>query len=453
MSELLSSSSFTVALVVALVTALYYHHKKSETRRREEAAHARAAARRQIQEQEDAHQARLRQQEERDAAKKQKKKKKNKPGDAAHDPSRHPNYVRRFGGHTGTVTGMSLSPNGEWLATCGSDGQLRVARAEKHSDNASMFVAAHGPEPLDHVCWEADNRTLACATRRTQAVTFYRVRGKKAAAAAPHAFPYELVELVKRRFETRDRLSAISSLVTDRSSVAYHLVLTGGEVATSSQGGNKTIVAWDGSGVQKHFLASLPTGCPGDARLSQDGKFLCGRAAGAGKEVKVFEVVKKRHKGEAEPQFERVAKAMSLYVGKDVADVDFLYDGGGTCDRALVACADGTFQVWNLAVEYRRGEDPRLVRSGAPLPEAPGGGAEDVAAIATSHRNGRVAVATADATVHAFTCADDGALVHDGALDNCHGHRGIAGDLQFNQEGTAVYTRGTLSRDVFSWKI
>ena len=434
-----------VALLVALATAFYYHHKRSEAQRKESIEQARAAARRSNQQQEEAHQERLRQQE--DRAKKRNKRK-NKPGDTPHDPSRHPHYVRRFGGHHGSVTGMSVSPNGEWVATCDTDGQLRVARAERSRHTADMFVAARASEPLDHVCWEGDNRTLACATRRTQEVTFYRVRGKKDSAS--RGFPYELVELAKRRFPTRERLDAATSLVTDRSSSSYHLVLTGGHAVAG--GSNNIVVAWDGSGVPDHFLASLSIGCPGDVRLSHDGKFLCGRAAGAGKEVKVFEVVKKRHKGEAEPRFERITKAMSLYVGKDVADVDFLYDGGGTCVRALVACADGNFQVWNLAVEYRRGEDPALLRACSPLPAAPGDG-DVVEAVATSHRNRRVVVATEGSTLHAFTCADDGGIVHDCTIENCHGPRGVAADLQFDREGTTVYTRGRLSKDVFSWKV
>ena len=45
----------------------------------------------------------------------------------------HPRYIRRFGGHSDNVLTMSICPNGEWMATAGMDGLVRVAQTKKGS--------------------------------------------------------------------------------------------------------------------------------------------------------------------------------------------------------------------------------------------------------------------------------------------------------------------------------
>lgn len=376
-----------------------------------------------------------------------KKKPKKKAVDTSHDPSKNPRYLRRFGGHNGNITGKDVSPNGEWMATCGVDGKLRVARVEK----ADMFVATVVPDHdrIDHVSWEGDNRTIACVLHRKQQVTFYRVRRKKDADSS--SFPYELVELVKRKFETRSKLDNITALLTDQSSSIYSLVLTSGDSTANKNG--KVIAAWNGSG--KTSVGLLNTGSAvNDPRISKDGRFICSRSAGSGKEVKLYEVVKKRHKGEIDPQFDNIASksVMSMHIGKDVADVDFLYsnDGGvdskSKCDKAIVVCNDGTIQIWNIDVEYKFKEDPKLICTCDHLQ-----GKGEIKAIATSYNNNRIAaVAFPGPTLQVFTYDNENKQVSfNFSMENCHGPKGIDDDLQFNAEGNVLYTRGSLSKDIF----
>jgi len=384
-----------------------------------------------------------------------KKKPKKKAVDTSHDPSKNLRYLRRFGGHNGNIIGKDVSPNGEWMATCGVDGKLRVARVEKADMSVETVVPDH--DRIDHVSWEGDNRTIACVLHRKQQVTFYRVRKKKDADANTSSsnFPYELVELVKRKFETQSKLDDITRLLTDQSSSIYSFVLTSGDSTTNKNG--KVIAAWNGS--DKTSIGLLNTGSAvNDARISKDGRFICSRSAGSGKEVKLYEVVKKRHKGEIDPQFDNLASksVMSMHIGKDVSDVDFLYsnDGGvdskSKCDKAIVVCNDGTFQIWNIDVEYKFKEDPKLICTCDHLQ-----GKGEIKAIATSYNNNRIAaVAFPGPTLQVFTYDNENKQVNfDFSMENCHGPKGIDDDLQFNAEGNVLYTRGSWSKDIFSWKV
>mmetsp|Transcript_6939 Transcript_6939/g.9213 ORF Transcript_6939/g.9213 Transcript_6939/m.9213 type:complete len:440 (-) Transcript_6939:457-1776(-) len=368
-------------------------------------------------------------------------------------PPSHPRFVRRFGGHSNNITDIALSPNGEWMATAGMDSQVRLSRVEK--DHPHEFVQ-HRIEDHDRVTslsWEADGRTVACGTNRSSEVRFYRVRMKKEAENSSTAkssdFPYELVELVKRRFSTSSKLDHVSACIADHSCSSFHLVFTSGESA--AQHGQKVTAAWDGKvGSASHdALASVKTGGSGDVRLSQDGKFFCGRGGGSMSEVKLFEVVRKKVKGEIDLHFDKISpkSVMTLFVNAKVVDVAFLYDNNSrVCDRAVVCTSDGAVQLWSLDVEYRLKEDPKLLCTTTVD--------KRIVAIDSSFRTDRFAIVTGDRSLHVFTassCSASKPFINlDFTVDECHAD-GV-GDVKICPEGKCVYTRAAAGKDVFAWR-
>eukprot|EP00591_Stephanopyxis_turris_P011154 CAMPEP_0195519224 /NCGR_PEP_ID=MMETSP0794_2-20130614/14526_1 /TAXON_ID=515487 /ORGANISM="Stephanopyxis turris, Strain CCMP 815" /LENGTH=434 /DNA_ID=CAMNT_0040648347 /DNA_START=26 /DNA_END=1330 /DNA_ORIENTATION=+ len=358
-------------------------------------------------------------------------------------PAAHERYIRRFGGHAGDVLSMSVSPNGEWMATTGVDGQLRVSRVEKEYN--SLFLRAN-IDNHDKICamsWEGDNRTIACALTRAEDVVFYRIKkkaGDQSSSTSPHSFPYELVELVKRRFSTSSKLDEVSECVTDSSSTGFNLVLTSGD--SSAKLKTKTVVAWDGK--TGDALGSVAIGS-GDVRLSRDGKFLCTRGGGKTTEIKVFEVLKKKIKGEIEPRFDKIPtkSVMTLIVKAKVVDVDFWYTNG-VCDKAIVCCVDGTIQIWNLDVEYRVKEDPKLLCTTKID--------KKIMMISSSFEKDRFVVATNDAMLHVYSYSSgpNPSISLDFTIERFHSE-GV-GDVQFCKSGNFLYSRGVVGKDVFAWK-
>ena len=156
----------------------------------------------------------------------------------------HARFVRRFGGHSGDITAFDVSPNGEWIATAGVDGLIRVVATSTKSASSSLSSSSNHLQVQckvqndkdegdsggmgyfqDHISalsWHGDNRTLTCAIHHSRQVCFFRVRKKKqtdstfsSAAAAAKNQSYELVELAKRRFSTKSKdMNNIDTCVT-----------------------------------------------------------------------------------------------------------------------------------------------------------------------------------------------------------------------------------------------
>jgi WD40 repeat protein len=378
----------------------------------------------------------------------------------------HPRFVRRFGGHSDHILDMAISPNGEWLATSGKDGQLRVTHVHQklkssqdmHLSSAIRYSVAEeklgGFKPsLSHIAWSPDNRTLVGTVVHSGEIALFRMRKQK--DAPPTAkFPFELVELPKRRFGTASKVQgSLLSCVVDQSHSNYLLVLTESEDPTH---GNIT-VAWDGTnGIaagkgslgtvnkKQHDNISNPA-----IRLSPDGRFACrGGLGGAATQVKLFEIVKKKVKGEVDPVFDKLSSksVMTLVAGRKVADVCFSNrNSSGNSDLAIVCCVDGLVQVWSLNVDYRQREDTKLLCFFQIQTT------EDIVYATASIKANRIAVLTTNSTLHILTYTESSVFL-DLTIEETHDE--LVADVQFCPfEGDVVYTRGEESKDVFSWKV
>lgn len=117
-------------------------------------------------------------------------------------------------------------------------------------------------------------------------------------------------------------------------------------------------------------MGSVHTTSPG-IHLSPDGSFICGRGGIGASEEKIYEVRRKKVKGQIEPVFDSIPSKNAITLipkaSAKVADVVFC----GECDKlkqdrlrlGIVACEDGTIEAWGLDVDFRQKEDPKFVSS------------------------------------------------------------------------------------------
>lgn len=370
-----------------------------------------------------------------------------------------PRFVRRFGGHSDSVLAMDVSPNGEWMATSGNDGQLRVTRViKKKGQDMHLTTNIKYSEDIQHLKgrlatlnWcSGDNRTLVGTLLHSSAIAFFRVRKKKDASATDK-FPFELVELSKRRFATDKKVQGtLNSSVVDHSHTFYTLLLT----ESDDPAHGNVVVAWDGTNgvsVGKGILGKSTKTTP-VIRLSPDGRFLChgcvGGTEAAGVQVKLFEVIKKKTKGEVAPVFDRISPkgVMTLVVGEKVADVCFNLNGNtNTTNLAIVGCVGGLIQVWSLDVDYRNREDPKLLCS-TQLP-----GKAIIMSMVASTTSNRVAVITANSDLYVLSYSESSLKV-DLTIEETHEE--LVADVKFCPSGAdTVFTRGDESKDIFAWNI
>jgi len=345
------------------------------------------------------------------------------------------------------------------MATSGMDGQLRVTHVEKKKAQ-DMYLSTnvrysadigHLKARLGHLAWNDDNRTLLGIVAHSSEIAFFRMRKKKDAAPGTK-FPFELVELSKRRFATAAKvLGSIHSCVIDHTHTKYPLLLTESDDPAH---GNVT-VAWDctnGEAVGKGNLGATriadDTTSP-TLRLSPDGRFLCrGTLSGSAVQVKLFEVLKKKVKGEVEPVFDGIStkSVMTLVVGEKVADVCFSNNSNNSsANMAIVCCVSGMIQLWSLDVECRLREDPKMLCS-FQLPDK----TEVLYSVASPTTN-RIAIVTANSALHILKYSESSI---EPVFTIEETHEQLVANVQFCPSGAdTIYTRGDQSKDVFAWNV
>jgi len=351
-----------------------------------------------------------------------------------------PRFLRRYGGHSDCILSMAISPNGEWLATAGKDGQVRVAHqgsSNNHRFLNAMLQREQGlfQDHLSAVAWSGDGRTVIGATAHGRNLCFFRIRKKEGGSDE-----YELHEQVKRRFSTTSKVDdTIDMCLVDHAHSNFSLVIT--NVAGGDRGNT---VAWNGK--TGDSVGVLSTG-NGKVRMSPDGRFLCGQGVGVA-QVKIYEVLRKKVKGEVEPMFDSLSPkgVMTLVPPNKVKIDDIAFCSG---DKSVVCCDDGSVQIWSLHVEYWQREDPKLLCTSNVLK------GKKITHLATSFLEdmNRIAVVTDDDKLHVLTWDSASSISLDFTIDFVHSE-GVA-DLQFcPATGKVLYSRGAYpSKDVFAWNV
>ena len=424
-------------------------------------------------------------------------KKKNQPVTA----KSHPRYVRRIGGHSGSINSICISPshkntttnnNGDWIATSGTDGILRVTNISSgggggggNSGEALLSLSCvvqsdktlgNFKDQLTCLNWSSeDDRTVVGIMKNAKCIAFYRMRKKKTqqqmddnTKKSSTKNPFELIELIKRRIPLEQVLGddTITSCLIDQTHSKYCLLITG------SDSKHNNVITWNGNdgtvvgGSAATHTSTIVDGNDNKLRLSLNGQFICTRVEGESSQVKIYELHKSKVKGEVEPIFDKIpAKGVmtitppkSSNAGK-IADVAFLciMGSGNTYDvlsttstLAVLGSVNGIIQIWNLNVEYQNQQDPILLvsyRSKEVFGDTSSDSSKQITLIeattTTASSNtgstSRIAVATNDGALHLFTYKGDskkngGEIVYDFTIDDPHPEDQIGGgigDMQF----------------------
>lgn len=379
---------------------------------------------------------------------------KSKSSSTTYRPS-HPRYRKRFEGHTGTVMAMSISPDGEWIATVDTDNQIRVTTTR--SDNSKLYLRTmtERPNAPPAISWSPDGRTAVCSIRTSREIAFFWIRRKA------DAVPHELVELVKGHFATNSgKGTDIDTCLWDLSHSYFCLVATL----------HDNTAAW--SGMKRNFIGR-PTTYGNGMCLSPDGRFICSRKgleepSLATKQIQIFKVHRSKINREVEPLFDKISRKSCMTVvpginNAKVADLEFCDNGqrdwSSSCLLCL-GCDDGSIQIWDLNVDYRLREDPKLICSENVLSVR---GKKDASTkiirLATSFVGStkRIAVATSDGSLHLLTFSLGATSKQQPSLwldfsIHCAHSEGV-GDIQLCPSGNVLYSRGLHSRDIFSWNV
>ena len=293
-----------------------------------------------------------------------KKKKKREPL-----PS-HENFSHAIKGHSQNIINFAVSPNKKWIATSSQDQSVRVTELEDTMNNTSsgrvplFFRINMEGDTITSLSWAADSLTLIGSSESSREVYFFRMRQKKNSGekSSSSGFKYELIELKKRRFNTYH--SGIIQSCSIDTAYSSPIIVTGCDCKS-----DKYFYVWDSKNGTKIGQVPNKSCSYGGAILSTDGHFIC-NASTKNSEVKIFEVVRKKEKGSAEPVFQNVSNkhVMVLAASAHKSNVNAVCFGpndagvaSGISDRVVTAGEDGYLVLWDIDVRFDLKADPEIL--------------------------------------------------------------------------------------------
>uniref|UniRef100_A0A3P9JJW1 Transducin (beta)-like 2 n=1 Tax=Oryzias latipes TaxID=8090 RepID=A0A3P9JJW1_ORYLA len=245
----------------------------------------------------------------------------------------HPLLAASLKGHNGKVTCLDFSSNGKYLASCADDRTVRIWSTKDFLDREHKCLRAN--VELDHallVRFSPDSRAFITWLANGDTVRIFKMIKKDDGTfnfkAAPEDFPQK-------------HKAAILNI---------GIAETGKFIMSASTDTN--ILIWDLKG---DLLASINTNQMTNsyAAVSPCGRFVA--SCGFTPDVKVWEVC--FAKG---GEFKEVARAFDLK-GHSAGVHSFAFSNDS--HRMVTVSKDGTWKLWNTNVEYKKQQDPYLLKT------------------------------------------------------------------------------------------
>ncbi|XP_060765491.1 transducin beta-like protein 2 [Neoarius graeffei] len=245
----------------------------------------------------------------------------------------HPLLASSLKSHSGSVTCLDFSSNGKYLASCSDDRTVRIwstkdflvrdhkcLRANVEYDHAT--IVRFSPDSRAFITWLANGETIRI---------FKMIKkddGAFSFKAAPEDFPQKHKGIV------------MNMAIAD----------TGKFIMTASV--DTTIIIWDLKG---EVLASINTNqmTNSHAAISPCGRFVA--ACGFTPDVKVWEVCFAKT-----GEFKEVTRAFDL---KGHSAGVYSFDFSNDSRRMVTVSKDCTWKLWDTDVEYKKQQDPYLLRT------------------------------------------------------------------------------------------
>ncbi|KAL4630895.1 transducin beta-like protein 2 [Arapaima gigas] len=268
------------------------------------------------------------------ASKKQKVQQRPRKERAQQHTFTHPLLASSLKSHSGNVTCLDFSSNGKYLASCADDRTIRIWSTKDFLDREHRCLRAN--VELDHatlVRFSPDSRAFITWLANGETIRIFKMSKKEDGSmnfkAAAEDFPQ------------RHKGSVINIGIAE----------TGKFIMTAST--DTTILIWDLKG---EVLASINTNQMTNsyAAISPCGsRFVA--SCGFTPDVKVWEVCFGKS-----GEFKEVVRAFELK-GHSAGVYSFAFSNNS--HRMVTVSKDGTWKLWDTDVEYKKQQDPYLLRT------------------------------------------------------------------------------------------
>ncbi|KAG5844487.1 hypothetical protein ANANG_G00163030 [Anguilla anguilla] len=245
----------------------------------------------------------------------------------------HPLLASSLKSHSGNVTCLDFSGNGKYLASCADDRTVRIWSTKDFLERDHRCLRAN--VELDHatfVRFSPDSRAFITWLANAETIRVFKMTKKEDGSfifkAAPEDFPVRHKGIV----------------------INIGIAETGKFIMTASN--DTTILIWDLKG---EVLASINTNQMTNsyAAISPCGRFVA--SCGFTPDVKVWEVCFGKS-----GEFKEVVRAFDLK-GHSAGVHSFAFSNDSR--RMATVSKDGTWKLWDTDVEYKKQQDPYLLRT------------------------------------------------------------------------------------------
>ncbi|XP_070839208.1 transducin beta-like protein 2 [Chaetodon trifascialis] len=266
-------------------------------------------------------------------SKKQKPEKQRSRKDKASHTFSHQLLAASLKSHSGHVTCLDFSSNGKYLASCADDRTVRIWSTKDFLDRDHKCLRAN--VELDHatlVRFSPDSRAFITWLANGDAIRIFKMMKKEDGTLSFKAAPED--------FPQRHKAPIVNIGIAE----------TGKFIMSAST--DTSIHIWDLKG---DVLASINTNQMTNsyAAISPCGRFVA--SCGFTPDVKVWEVC--FGKG---GEFREVARAFDLK-GHSAGVHAFAFSNDS--HRMVTVSKDGTWKLWNTDVEYKKQQDPYLLKT------------------------------------------------------------------------------------------
>lgn len=237
-------------------------------------------------------------------------------------------------GHTGAILDMDFSTNGKYIATCSDDRAIFIWSTKDWKERDHKFIRYN--VDYDHaslIKWSPDSKAFVYNRTSDNAI--------------------EVCKLVRK---PDGWISSLSKALTfpkvhKEETIGLGISVSGRFIMTASAG--TELCLWDLKGTE---LTRLDTYLMNNiaAKVSPCGTFIA--ASGFAPDVKLWEVSFSKS-----GEFKQVTRAFELTGhGSGVTDFDFSADSS----QVVTVSKDGSWRLYNIKIEYTKGEEPHLINSG-----------------------------------------------------------------------------------------
>lgn len=245
----------------------------------------------------------------------------------------HPLLTSSLKSHNSSVTCIDFSSNGKYLASCADDRTVRLWSTKDFLDRDHRCLRAN--VELDHatlVRFSPDSRAFITWLANGDTIRIFKMTKKEDGTFIFKANPED--------FPQRHKANVINIGIAE----------TGKFIMSASS--DTTILVWDLKG---EVLASINTNQMTNsyASISPCGRFIA--SCGFTPDVKVWEVCFAKS-----GEFKEVVRAFDLK-GHSAGVHSFAFSNDSR--RMATVSKDGTWKLWDTDVEYKKQQDPYLLRT------------------------------------------------------------------------------------------